>query len=148
MIMGLEEIARQFAQQRKIALGGYRSGIMGRCYPFRVGHSLRGKKERFFVKKNFPPSNIIESEILVTTAPSSNEGILTVNIVNGCLKDYLALLQGAQDNLGRVLHRTLSNYLNNQYDPLTVIREMYIGVNLPDITNLLPRFYPVPSTAL
>lgn len=148
MIMGLEEIARQFAQQRKITLGRYGSEIKGHSYPFGVRHSIQRKKESFFVMKNLPPSTIIESEILVTTTSGSNEGILTINIVNGCLKDYLALLQGTQDNLSRVLHRTLSNYLNQEYDPLTVISEKYIGVNFSDITNLLPRFYPVPSTKL
>ena len=56
MIMTLEEIAKQFAQQWRIDFGFYRSGIMGYQYPFKVGRTLRGKKEKLFVKKQFPPS--------------------------------------------------------------------------------------------
>jgi hypothetical protein len=139
----LEEIAKQFAQHRGINLQPYKSGIMGYQDPFTVWRSLRGRKEKLFVKKQFPPSpDIFESGIYVLAAPGGKEGILTVTVINGCLKDYLALLQGAQDNLSKALYQSLSGYLDGGKEPFTVIREQLIGVNLNDVSTLLPRFYP------
>ena len=141
--MKLEEIARQFAQQREIYLNRYKLGVMGYHHPFIVGYSLRGRKEKLFVKKQFPPSqNIIESGIYVLSTPGGNEGILTVTVINGCLKDYLTLLQGAQGNLCKALYRGLYGHLDSGDGPFAVIREQLIGVTLKEVSDLLPRFYP------
>src|SRR3989344_4258158 len=138
--MKLEEIAKQFAQQQGIELHQYKAGVLGYQDPFIVARSLRGRKEKLFVKKQFPASpNIFESRIYVLATPGGKEGILTVTLINGCLKDYLALLQGAPDNLGKALYRSLAGHLDNGKGPFTVIREQLIGVNLNDVSDLLPR---------
>ncbi len=145
MKMKLEEMARQFAQQWDIDLGSYKSGIMGYSDPFMIGYSLRRKRERLVVKKKFPPlPGLVESGIAVLSTPGGNEGILTATVINGRLKDYLALLQGAaEDNLCKALYRGLSGYLDSGNGLFAVIREqLIIGVTLKDVSDLLPRFYP------
>ena len=139
--MKLEGLARQFASQQLIYLSKYQDGVMGYRHPLLVGYSYNGNKERFFVRKHFPPiSDAVESR--VSFNQSGNEGFLTVNIIHGCLKDYLTLLQGSQDGLGKALYNHLSAHLDKKNDPLAVIRNQYIGVTSVHVADLLLRFYP------
>lgn len=141
--MKLEKLAQQFASQQEIYLSKYQDGVMGYHHPLLVGYSRNGKKERLFVRKKFPPfSDIVESRISVLSTPSSDEGIITVNVINGCLRDYLTLLQGSQDGLGKALYNHLSACLDQKNDPLEVIRNQYLGVTSVHVADLLLRFYP------
>ena len=142
--MSLEEITKDFARQRGIHLAGHRLRLIGYHDPLLVRYRNHGKKEYLSVQKNFPPfSKTIESDVLFVTQ-GGKEGILSVTIIYGCLTDYLALLEESKDGLGKALYKALHPYLNKKRDPLTSVRNRFLGVSTDHLTALLPRFYPAP----
>ncbi|MDO8511545.1 MAG: hypothetical protein Q7S55_05265 [Nanoarchaeota archaeon] len=146
--MLLKTIARDFAHQHKIELNTRRNSLIGRKGRLVVGYLENSLRQKVFVNKSFPPlDGIYESRIIIDD--DGQNPVLKMNILYGCLEDYITQLHKVKTDLCKDIHGILiDSYLDlEKYPqlPENILQEQ-LPISIPDhvedLHELLWSFYP------
>ena len=149
--MSLQNMFRAFARQHQIGLTVRKNGLIGRKGRFALGYWDYGLMQKVFVSKSFPPlDGAYESRLIID---DDLEPALKMNILYGCLEDYITPLEKVEGDLCRAVQLLLidsyiDSYIDcgkNKQSPENVLQHK-LPIDLPghysDLQDLLRRFYP------
>ncbi len=145
--MSLKNIVRAFARQHQIELTARKNGLIGRKGRFALGYWDYGLIQKLFVSKSFPPlDGAYESRLIID---DDLEPALKVNILYGCLEDYIAQLDKVEGDLCRGVQLLLiDSYIDcgkNKQLPENVLQHSFpidVQDHYSDLQAILSSFYP------
>ena len=145
--MLIKAIAETFAQAHKIELTQRRLGFIGRKDRLVIGYWNNGLRDTLFVSKSFPPLEAThESKVFIRNDVQPD---LKLEILYGCLEDYIVPLDNAMTELCGVVQQILiDSYLalGDHPQPPASISYHQLPIVLPDhetdLLEILLRFYP------
>ena len=145
--MSLKNIAEAFVREHKIELTQRRVGFVGRKDRLVIGYWNNGLRDSLFVSRSFPPLEATqESKVFIRNDVSPS---LRLEILYGCLQDYITQLDNAQSGLCQAVQEMLiDSYLALESDPQPPERflskqwPLFLPDHNVDLVELLMKFYP------